>query len=226
MARANYFSLDRPDISYATKEACRYMSKPTDKDERRAKRIGRYLKEHRRVVQQFGWQDDGEEVKVMTDSDWAGCERSRKSTSGGVIMHGRHCIKYWSKTQQTVAMSSGEAELMAVVKGCCEGIGVQEYMNDAGIEKTKLGIYTDASAAIGIAQRFGLGRTRHIDVSMLWIQQKQWKKRFEIAKIDGKKKTADLFTKHVPQNLAVQQMNSIGFQHREGRAAKAVEVVK
>ena len=49
-------------LEVATKEAYRYMSKPTDKDERRAKRLGRYLKEHRRVVQQFGWQDDGEEV--------------------------------------------------------------------------------------------------------------------------------------------------------------------
>ena len=73
VARANYYSLDRPDIAYATKEACRKMSDPAEKEERRVRRLGRYLVGQQRVVQRFPWQEEPEELKVFTDSDWAGC---------------------------------------------------------------------------------------------------------------------------------------------------------
>eukprot|EP00974_Lingulodinium_polyedra_P056564 5439607-Lingulodinium_polyedra.AAC.1 len=68
----------------------------------------------------------------MTDSDWAGCPRTRKSTTGGIIARGWRVLKQWSTTQATVALSSGEAELVSVVKGACEGIGVKNLLNDLG----------------------------------------------------------------------------------------------
>ena len=71
-----------------------------------------------RLVWQFDWQGRKEEIEVY--SDWAGCAKTRKSTSGGVIVIGKHVIKTWSKTQKTVALSSGEAEMIAVVKGVSE----------------------------------------------------------------------------------------------------------
>ena len=58
-ARGIYLGLDRPDIAYASKEASRWMSKPREADRRRLKRLGRYLKGFPRVVQKFGWQEQG-----------------------------------------------------------------------------------------------------------------------------------------------------------------------
>jgi len=225
-ARANYYSIDRPDISFATKEACRTMSTPTVRDEKKMKRMGRYLRESPRVVQKFQWQKMGDAtMRVYTDSDWAGCDRTRKSTSGGVIFRGQHCLKFWSKTQQTVAMSSGEAELMAMVKGCCEGIGAQAFLHDAGLPRGQLEVHADASAALGIAHREGIGRIRHLDVAMLWIQQKQWKKRITVNKVNGKDNPADMFTKNVPRELCDKFLTELGFERRIGRAAASAQLV-
>ena len=69
-------------------------------------------------------QDEVDTLDIYTDSDWAGCRRSRKSSSGGAIMRGTHCLKTWSKTQALIAKSSGEAELYAVVKGAAEALGM------------------------------------------------------------------------------------------------------
>jgi len=225
-ARANYYSQDRPDMAYATKEACRSMGGPTTRDEKRVRRIGRYLKENLRLVQEFGWQEEGAEVRVYTDSDWAGGDRTRKSTSGGVIMRGRHCLKFWSKTQQTIALSSGEAELMALVKGCCEGLGMQSLMRDAGEETGRMGVLADASAAIGITRRTGLGKIRHLDVSSLWVQQKQNEKKFYVEKVDGKRNPSDMLTKNVPRETMDKYLEELGWTRRTGRAEKAAELVE
>jgi hypothetical protein len=96
-ARANYLAADRLDIQYSVKEVCRGMAKPSKGGMRKLKRIGRYLKGRPRVVWKFEWQDEQNEVTVCTDSDWAGCLRTRKSTSGGVVRIGAHIIKAWRK---------------------------------------------------------------------------------------------------------------------------------
>ena len=83
---------------------------------------------------------------------------------------GAHTIKTWSSTQHCIAMSSGEAELYALVKGAAHTKGLMSMMADYGISITGT-VCTDATAAIGMAHRQGLGKTRHIDVQYLWIQQ-------------------------------------------------------
>ena len=97
----------------------------------------------------------------------------RKSTSGGVIRLGDHCIKMWSSTQKSVALSSGEAEYYALVKDVSIAMGVCSMLSDFGITiDRRLFLSTDSSAAKGICDRRGLGKVRHIDVNMLWIQDR------------------------------------------------------
>ena len=141
-------------------------------------------------------------------------------------MRGRHCIKYWSRTQASIVLSTAEAELVALVKGACEAKGVASVIKDiTGRESGKVGIYTDASAAIGMVQRQGTGKVRHIDVGMLWIQQNQKDGEIQVEKVDGKVNPADMFTKHVPAEVMWKHMLSIGFESREGRVEAAVELV-
>ena len=66
----------------------------------------------------------GAHLRVFVDTDFAGCQLTRRSTSGGRAMHGAHIAKHWSTTQKAVTLSSGEAELGVVVKGVGEGIGL------------------------------------------------------------------------------------------------------
>ena len=129
-ARGNYLASDRVDIQYAVKEICRGMAKPTKGGKKKLKRLVRYLKERPRLVWKFGWQGRQEEIWVFTDSDWAGCRKTRKSTSGGVVKIGKHVVKTWSRNQKSVALSSGEAEVIAVVAGMSEGFGIKALAED------------------------------------------------------------------------------------------------
>ena len=83
-ARANYLSQDRPDIQYATKDLCREMSSPTVRSWTGLKRLGRYLLDHPRLVHEFRRQGKHDKLIVWSDTDYAGCPRTRKSTSGGL----------------------------------------------------------------------------------------------------------------------------------------------
>ena len=85
-------------------------------------------------------------------------------------MSGSHCLKTWSSTQRSVALSSGEAELIAVVKTSSEVIGILQLAQDWG-EETSGEVYVDSSVAIGMIQRKGNGKMRHVRVEMSWIQE-------------------------------------------------------
>jgi len=135
-------------------------------------------------------------MTIWTDTDFAGCVRTRKSTSGGVAMFGNHMVKSWCSTQAIVALSSGEAEYYGIVKGASIGLGLRSMLKDFSIEVT-IKVNTDASAAKGIANRKGLGKVRHIEVNQLWIQDRISRGDLMVNKVNGKENIADILTKHV-----------------------------
>ena len=81
-ARVNYVALDRPDLSFASRVASSHMSCPKEGDDLLIKRIIRYLKGKPRVAIRYKFQEESEGITVFTDSDWAGDQTTRKSTSG------------------------------------------------------------------------------------------------------------------------------------------------
>jgi hypothetical protein len=170
-ARANYLAADRADIQYAVKDICRGMATPTRGGWRKLKRLGRYLVGKPRAILRYDLQERQTKITGFSDSDWAGCKRTAKSTSGGIIMKGSHLIKSWSSTQKSITLSSGEAELVAAVKTCTGLIGISQLMRDWGKE-VEGEVYVDSNAAIGTAMRRGNGKLRHVRVGILWIQEK------------------------------------------------------
>ena len=97
-ARGNYLAQDRSDIQYAIKELSRGMATPTVGDRKQLKKLGRYLLERPRIVTEYNYQEEVKEIVGWSDSDYAGCRRTRKSTSGGAMMMGSHLIKSWATT--------------------------------------------------------------------------------------------------------------------------------
>ena len=171
-ARGNYLSLDRPDIQYAAKEISIRMSNPKQSNIDALKRLGRYLKKHPRAVFFYKHQSACSKLTVHSDTNHAGCLRTRKSTQGGVVMYGTHCIKTWSSTQAIIALSSGEAEYLGVVKATSVGLGLKSMLADMNVD-VKVHVLSDATAAIGIANRLGLGQVRHMAVHYLWVQERE-----------------------------------------------------
>ena len=110
-ARCNDLAQDRPDISFAAKELCRDCAAPTIWSWAKLKSVVRYPGGAPRLVYLYPWQSRPAHLSLFVDTDFAGCRVTGRSTSGSLAMHGNHCIRHWSSTQTTLAMSSGEAEL-------------------------------------------------------------------------------------------------------------------
>ena len=80
-------------------------------------------------------------------------------------------IKSYSKTQSLIALSSAESELYAMVRAAAEALGIAAMIKDFGSE-AKIHFFVDATAALGVAQRQGIGKIRHLQTNCLWIQDK------------------------------------------------------
>ena len=87
-ARANYLAVDRPDIQFAAKEACPGMSMPGEGAFRPMKRLARHLKGRRRQSLEEQTHRPSGRLSFTSDSDWARCKTSRKSTNGGMLVLG------------------------------------------------------------------------------------------------------------------------------------------
>ena len=219
-ARCNYIAADRPDIQFASKELCRWMASPSLLGLQGLKRLGRYLEGHRRLVFECGFQS-AEKVEVYSDTDWAGCIKTSKSTSGDCLMIGSHLLKSWSSTQGVVSLSSGEAEFYGVTKAAGIGLGYQSLLEDLGVA-AGIRVWTDSSATLGICGRQGLGKFRHIDTRSIWLHQKLRAGALEVKKVRGDVNAADLFAKHLPsEDRVVDLCRLFRCRFASGRAAGA-----
>lgn len=201
-ARFNYMAQDRIDIAFPSKVMAQCMANPLQGDEGLIKRGLRYLLHAPRCINLMRWQPPDVPINIYTDSDWASDETTRRSTSGGLILHGRHLLCHWSKTQATIALSSGEAELNGLVKAISEGLGVQELMAEIYVDK-KMHVKTDASAARGIVLRRGAGRIKHLTAKQLWVQESIRTHGILVEKIPRESNIADLLTHSLPATITI-----------------------
>ena len=196
------------------------MAHPSQASWSALKRLGRYLSGLPRLVYAYREQTV-EWLDTYTDTDWAGCPRTRKSTNGGCLLLGSHTIKHGSSTQSGISLSSGEAEFNGVVRGAGQALGYQSLLRDLGVE-LPIRLWTDSSAAIGICSRQGLGKVRHLDTYTLWIQQAVRTGRVAIKKVHGEANPADIFTKHSLTRDRLRKLTELFDCHyRDGRAATA-----
>ena len=161
------------------------MACPTKGDWRKLKRLARYLVGRPRMVHHYPWQRRLHELEGYSDSDWAGCRVTGKSTSGGVLMRGAHFLKSWSRTQQFVTLSSAEAELVGMTKLIAEMIGLRQLSFEWG-RPVQGHVYADSTAALAIAKRKGSGKLRHINVGLLWVQERKAQDVIDFGKVEGR----------------------------------------
>ena len=120
--RASYLSQDRCELQFAVKGLARRMQQPNTKNMQAHKRLVRFLKGSPRCLVVYHRQPEQPIVNVFSDSDWAGCAKTRRSTSSSYVMLGGHHLAASATTQHVVATSSGEAEYYADHE-CIEGSG-------------------------------------------------------------------------------------------------------
>ena len=216
-ARTNFLVSYRPELQFASKDVCRWMALPAELDLGALKRIGRLVVGHRRLVCQCPWQTFAR-VDTYSDTDCAGCSKTKKSTSGGCLLVGTNLIKSLLSTQTSVSLSSGELDFHGVVKAAGITLGYPALLRDLGHE-LPVRVWT---ATMGICGRQGLGKLRHVDTQCLWIQQRVRDRSIELVKVRGDETPADLFTKLlVGQDRIHGLLRLFGCRYTDGRAASA-----
>ena len=168
-ARLNYLSQDRPDLCVVSNMLSRTMSCPRVADFPLLKKVGRYLVGAPVCKLEFRYQADQGAVTVYSDSDWAGCRVTRRSTTGYMVFRGSHLLSFATRVQKGVALSSAEAELTAQCAGVTDGLSIRNLLVEIGIG-CRVESRCDSSAAKAIIQRIGVGKLRHLEVKHLWLQ--------------------------------------------------------
>ena len=111
-----------------------------------------------------------------------------------------------------------------ITKGMSHAIGMQSLCRDLGWQ-CKIRVHSDATAAIGIARRRGMGRIRHLDVMDLWVQEKFTTGATKIDKVLGAENPADILTKHVERKILEMALQKMGMSILSGRSDVAPQAM-
>ena len=159
-----YLTASRPDISYSVGVCARYQANPKESHTNTLKRIIKYVK----TIAEFGvwYSKDTSDVLVgYFDADWAGNADDRKSTSGGCFYVGNNLVSWMSKKQNSISLSTAEAEYIVAGSCCAQLLWMQKLLHDYGICQEHLTIYCDNTSAINISKNLVQhSRTKHIEI--------------------------------------------------------------
>ena len=114
------------------------------------------------------FQKNSKEVTTFTNSDWARCKETRKSSCAGATLLGNHTLKEYMRKQKIIAKSSAEAELYAAALGASEPKGIVTLLKDLDYEMKPV-LVIDAKATEHLVHRQGIGKLSHIKKA-LWTQ--------------------------------------------------------
>ena len=162
----------RPDIAQAVGVVSKFCANPTQSHLTAAKRILRYLKGTIYRGLSYKKCADGNLIGY-SDADWAGDVDDRHSTSGNVFLLAKGAVSWLSKKQATVALSTAEAEYVALTTATQEAIWLRRLLTDVGKPLAEpVVINEDNQGAIAMAKNpVGHARTKHIDVRYHFVRE-------------------------------------------------------
>ncbi|KAM1146650.1 hypothetical protein TB2_037939 [Malus domestica] len=190
----------RPDIAHAVGMVSRYMHNPGKEHWQAAKWILRYLHGTRDVGLCFERDDSGigHFAVGYVDSDYAGDLDGRKSTTGYVFTMAKGPVCWRSILQSSVALSTTEAEYMAVDEAIKEAIWIHGLIRDLGVDQKQVEVHCDSQSAIYLAKyQVHHARTKHIDVRYHFVREIVGEGEIILQKIPTKDNPADMLTKVV-----------------------------
>jgi hypothetical protein len=142
-----YLCASRPDIMLSVCMCARFQADPKEDHLTAVKRILRYLV----YTPKFGlWYPRGSTFYLIgySDADWAGCKINRKSTSGTCQFLGRSLVSWASKKQNSIALSTAEAEYIVAGHCCAQLLWMRQTLRDYGYKLTKVPLLCDNESAI------------------------------------------------------------------------------
>jgi hypothetical protein len=204
-----YLCASRPDIMLSVCMCARFQADPKEVHLRVVKRILRYLVR----TPKFGlWYPKGSSFDLLgySDADWAGCKINRKSTSGTCQFLGRSLVSWASKKQNSVALSTVEAEYIAAGHCCTQLLWMRQTLRDYGYKFSKVPLLCDNESEIRMADNpVEHSRTKHIAIRYHFLRDHQQKRDIEIAYINTKDQLVDIVTKPLDEQSFTKLRNEL-----------------
>nr|GEV01470.1 copia protein [Tanacetum cinerariifolium] len=195
-----YLTSSQQDIVQAVCYYARYQARPTEKHLKDVKRIFRYL----RGTNNMGlWypKNYGFELTAFSGADHAGWIDTHKRTSGGIQFLGDKSVSWMSKKQDCTAMSSAEAEHVALSISCAQVICIRTQLKDYGFNYNKTPLYYDSQSTIAIScNPVQHSRTKHIYTRYHFIKEQVENYITELYFVRTEYQLADMFTKPLPED--------------------------
>jgi len=186
----------RPDIGHAVGVVSRFMANPGKAHWEAVKWILRYLRGTTEKCLYFGKGDI--KVQGYVDADFGGEMDHRRSTTGYIFIVGTTAVSWMSRIQKIVALSTTEAEYVAVTEASKELIWLQGLLTELGFIQEKSVLHSDSQSAIHLAKNSAFhSRTKHIDIRYHFIRSLLEDEVLTLKKIIGSKNPADMLTKVV-----------------------------
>jgi hypothetical protein len=191
----------RPDLPYAVHAVSQFMSSPGEEHLAAVKRILRYVQgtmTHKLVLG-----GDIKEVQLVgyTDADWGANDLNRRSISGYCFKLGLGVVSWSSKKQTSVALSSTEAEYMALTQASKEAIWIRRLLAELGRPEETVVINVDNQSCVALAKNpEHHARTKHIDIQYHFIREKVEEATVKLEFCPTEKMVADVLTKALPRD--------------------------
>ncbi|GKF14567.1 retrovirus-related pol polyprotein from transposon TNT 1-94 [Tanacetum coccineum] len=144
-----YLISSRPDLVFAVCMCAHYLEKPTEKHLYAIKRVFRYLKGTINIGLWYS-KNTGIVLTTYVDADHAGCQDTRRSTSGSAQFLGHRLVSWSSKKQKSTVISTTGAEYIAVSGCCAQILWMQSQLTDYGFAFSKIPLYCDNKSAIAL----------------------------------------------------------------------------
>ncbi|GJR80195.1 retrovirus-related pol polyprotein from transposon TNT 1-94 [Tanacetum coccineum] len=207
-----YLTASRPDLQFAICMCARYQARPTEKHLHAVKRIFRYLKG---TVNRGLWypKDSSIALTAFADADHAGCQDTRRSTSGSMQFLGDRLVSWSSKRQKSAAISSTEAEYIAMSGCCAQILWMRSQLTDYGLGFNKIPMYCDNKSAIALScNNVQHSRSKHIDIRFHFIKEHVENGVIELYFVNTEYQLADIFTKALARERIEFLINKLGMR--------------
>lgn len=190
--------MTRPDIAQAVATVSKFCSNPTEAHKTAVKRIFRYLKKTLNLALKYC--KDEKLIIGFSDADWGGDRDDRHSTTGNVFVLAGGAVSWLSKKQAVVALSTCEAEYVALSTAGQEAVWFQKLFGDLRVSARSIVIKEDNQGAIALSRNpTAHSRTKHIDIRFHFIRKAHEDGIVDITYCPTSEMVADLLTKPIPR---------------------------
>ena len=206
----------RPDLSFAVLLLSQHCVSPSPRHFAAARRVLQYLKGTRDLFLHYGGPSAGMSLSGLSDADWAGNKSSRASTSAFVWSLAGGPVSWSSKKQFCIALSTAEAEYVALTRAVQEGIWIRNSLLAMNLPcPPSLVVFTDNLAAKSLAENDSIhGRAKHIDIRYHFIHSHVESGLFTLSHVSGPLNSADLLTKPLSRPVFLSHVSRLGLVSR------------